>query len=58
MALRQGDGALVFSARSDSDALELTFDWLEGLELPFGDTQYVSGTSRARLPSDDMVLVT
>lgn len=58
MALRQGDGALVFSARSDSDALELTFDWLEVLELHFGDTQYVSGTSLAILPSDELVMFT
>lgn len=56
MVLRRGDDALVFSASNESDTLNLKFDWQNGLELCFGDTQYVSGTSLAILPSDELVI--
>lgn len=56
MVLRRGDDALVFSATNESDTLNLTFNWVNGLELCFGETQYVSGTSLAILPSNEMVI--
>lgn len=56
MVLRRGDDALVFSANNESDTLNLTLNWVNGLELCFGDTQYVSGTSLAILPSNELVI--
>lgn len=56
MVLRRDDSAVLVSATSDADALTLTVSWREQLELMFGDTQYVSGTSLAILPSSDMVV--
>ena len=56
VAQRSGDGAVLVSGRMSGDQLELRVTWQPQLELVFGETQYVSGSSLAILPGNELVV--
>lgn len=56
LAKRDGDGAAVASARLSDDTLAVKLEWKSQLALFFGETQYVSGSSLAILPSPEMIV--
>ncbi len=58
LARRDGDGASIVTARMDGDKLILRLEWKPTLQLSFGETQYVSGSSLAILPSSELVVFT
>lgn len=55
---RSGDGAVLVSARTSGEQVELRVSWQPQLDLFFGETQYVSGSSLAILPSSELVVFT
>lgn len=56
LAKRDGDGAALASARLNDGALAIKLEWKSQLPLYFDETQYVSGSSLAILPSPEMIV--
>lgn len=56
LAKRDGDGATVASARLSDGTLAIKLEWKPQLPLYFDQTQYVSGSSLAILPSPELVV--
>ena len=54
LAKREGDGAVIASARLSDGQLAIKLEWKAQLQLYFDETQYVSGSSLAQ-PGDDSV---
>lgn len=56
LAKRDGDGAALASARLNDGTLAIKLEWKSQLPLYFDETQYVSGSSLAILPSPEMIV--
>lgn len=56
LAKREGDGAVIASARLSDGQLAIKLEWKAQLQLYFDETQYVSGSSLAILPSPEMIV--
>lgn len=56
MALRSGDGAVLVSGKTSFEDLELRISHQDVLEMCLGETQYVSGSSMAFMPSPEMIV--